>query len=185
MVWEIVEGLWRWLWEMCCCPRSETRRTISAPAVVMRRLPRQDSSSFDGREHAVDWPKFDAQLLQSVAAAFLRRRQAIAYHTGLSCEREFSESSTEIIERLNLNVGHLRLCVWADGVMWLGVCVRGFGRDAGWAFKDTFHGDVQDVSAESLVGMVEATLALSFGSDPESERQQLRALWARVHPYVG
>jgi hypothetical protein len=69
--------------------------------------------------------------------------------------------------------------------MWLGVCVRAFGRGAGWAFRDSFHGDVGDVSAEALVGMVEATLAMTFGSDPENERRQLWQLWARVHPYSG
>jgi hypothetical protein len=134
---------------------------------------------------AAEWPTFDATLLREIVTAFLRRRKAIAHRAGLSCEREVSESAAGSIERLNLEAGDLRLCVWADGVMWLGVCVRGFGRNAGWVFKDTFHGDVRDVSAEALVGMVEATLALAFGSDPEKERQQLRAVWARVHPYAG
>jgi hypothetical protein len=122
-------------------------------------------------------------LLQAIAAAFRRRRKAIAYQAGLSCERELSELSAGAVERLNLETGPLRLCVWADGVMWLGVSIRGAGRGAGWAFQEAFHGDVQDVSAEALVGMVEATLALTFGSDPERERQALRAVWARVYPH--
>jgi hypothetical protein len=133
----------------------------------------------------VHWPTFDASLLRGIAAAFLRRRKAIAYHRGLSCEREFSESVAGAVERLNLEAGHLRLCIWADGEMWLAVHVRGFGRGAGWAFKEAFYGDVQDVSAEALVGMVEATLALSFGSDPDRERQKLWATWARVYPHKG
>ena len=130
------------------------------------------------------WPTFDSPLLQGVGSAFLRRRKAVVYHAGLSCEREFSESATSALERLNLDAGNLRLCIWSDGVMWLAVCVRGFGRGAGWAFKDTFHGDIQDVSAEVLVGLVEATLALPFGSDADNERQQLRVVWARVHPHA-
>ena len=134
---------------------------------------------------AGDWPTFDSPLLREIAGAFLRRRKAIAYRVGLSCEREFSESAAGAVERLNLEAGDLRLSAWPDGVMWLAVCVRGFGRGAGWAFKDTFHGDVQDVSAEALVGMVEATLALPFGSDAEKERQQLQLVWARVHPHAG
>jgi hypothetical protein len=132
-----------------------------------------------------DWPTFDAPLLREIAAAFLRRHKAIAYHVGLSCDREFSESVAGAVERLNLDAGDLRLSVWSDGVMWLAVCVRGFGRNAGWAFKDAFHGDVQDVSAEALVGMVETTLALPFGAEPDKERQQLRGVWARVRPYAG
>lgn len=132
-----------------------------------------------------DWPTFDAPLLREIVAAFLRRRKAIAYQAGLSCEREFSESATDAIERLNLDAGNLRLCIWSDGVMWVAVCVRGIGRGAGWAFKDTFHGDVQDVSAKTLVRMFEATLALRFGADRDHERKQLREVWARVHPYTG
>ena len=111
--------------------------------------------------------------------------KAIAYRVDLSCGREFSESVVGGVERLNLEAGELRLCIWADGVMWLSVCVRGFGRGVGWAFKETFQGDVQDVSAEALVRMVEATLALRFGSDTEEERQELRTVWARVHPHKG
>jgi hypothetical protein len=133
----------------------------------------------------VDWPAFDAPLLRGIAAAFLRRRKAIAYGVGLSCMREFCESVGGAVERLNFKAGDLCLSVWADGLMWLAVCVRGSGRDAGWAFKDTFHGDVRDVSAESLVRMVESTLAKRFGPDPDKERQELRAVWARVHPDKG
>jgi hypothetical protein len=134
---------------------------------------------------AKNWPTFEAPLLQGIATAFLRRRKAIVYHRALSCERESSGSETGAAERLNLDASDLRLCVWADGVMWFGVCVRGFGPGGGWAFQDNFHGDVQDVPAEALVGMVEATLSVPFGSDPDKERQQLRDLWARVHPYSG
>jgi hypothetical protein len=141
-----------------------------------------------GEFKAADWPTFDASLLQGVAAAFLRRRKAIAYQAGLSCGREFSESAAGgAIERLNLDIPdvNLRLSVWADGVMWFRICVPGLGPNAGWAFKDRFHGDVGDVSAEALVEMVEATLGLRLGSDPASELLQLRRLWARVHPLAG
>jgi hypothetical protein len=134
---------------------------------------------------AVDWPTFDAPLLRDVAAAFRLRRKAIAYRVSVTCQQEFSESAVGAVERLNLDAGNLRLSVWADGVLWLGFCVRRHGRGGGWAFKDTFHGDVQDVSAEALVRMVEATLGLPLGSDPDSERRTLRAVWARVHPYQG
>jgi hypothetical protein len=134
---------------------------------------------------AGNWPTFDAPLLREIAAAFLRRRKAIAYHTGLSCGREFTESGANTFERLNLEAGGLRLSVWSDGVMWLAMCVRGTGRAGGWAFRDTFHGDVRDVSAEALVGMVQATLALPFGTDAVKEREQLRGVWSRVRPYAG
>jgi hypothetical protein len=132
-----------------------------------------------------DWPDFDAPLLQEVAGAFRRRRMAIAYQQPLSCAREFTESNASAVERLTLVAGTLRLSIWSDGVLWLAVCVRASVRNAGWSFQDSFHGDVRDVSAESLVRMFEATLALTFGSNPAEERQQLRAVWSRVHPYAG
>lgn len=133
---------------------------------------------------AADWPTFDAPLLQGVAAAFTRRHKAIAYQACLSCTREFSESASGTVERLNLDLrgGGVRLSVWGDGLMWLGVCVRGPGRNAGWAFQDDFHGDMGDISAEALVSMVETTLSLRFGSDQARERQQLREVWAHVAP---
>ncbi len=134
---------------------------------------------------AEDWPAFDAPLLRHLAAAFRRRRRAIAYQVGLSCEREFTESATGGVERLNLEAGDLRLSAWSDGVLWLAVCVRRPGCGAGHAFKDVFHGDVRDVSAEALVAMVEATLAMPLGADAVKEREHLRELWARVRPHAG
>jgi hypothetical protein len=136
---------------------------------------------------AADWPAFDTPLLVGVAIAFTRRRKAMAYHADISCTREFGESSSGAAERLNIELrrGQVRLSVWADGSMWLGVSVRGRGRNAGWAFQDRFHANIADVSVEALVSMLEATLSLQFGRDPASERQQLRGLWACVRPQAG
>jgi hypothetical protein len=136
---------------------------------------------------SIDWPTFYSALLVDVADAFLRRRKAIAYMADLSCSREFSETAEGVLERLNLDLraGHLRLSVWADGGMWLLVCVPGSGANSGWAFIDHFHGDLSDVSAATLVGMVEATLAVDFRTDPSAQREQLRELWRRVRPRTG
>jgi hypothetical protein len=133
------------------------------------------------------WPAFDSPLLRDVAAAFLSRRKALRYQAGLSCGRDFSETAGGVWERFNLDLrgGHVRLSVWADGSLWLSVCVAGRGRHTGWSFQDSFHGGMSDVSARALVGMVEATLALPFGEDPPRERERLRELWARVHPCPG
>lgn len=142
-----------------------------------------------GRKGAssAEWPAFDAPLLRDVASAFLRRRKAIRYKAGLCCEREFSETAAGTFERLNLGLrgGQVRLSVWADGAMWLSVCVKSRGRNSGWRFADSFHGTVRDVSAAALVGMTESTLALTFGADVPGEREQLRRVWARVFPHAG
>jgi hypothetical protein len=69
--------------------------------------------------------------------------------------------------------------------MWFRVSVRCQGTNRGWAFLDSFHGDVQDVSPQALVAMVEVTLAVRFGTDAQAERDQLRELWQRVRPCSG
>jgi hypothetical protein len=126
-------------------------------------------------------------LLRDVASAFLSRRKALHYQAGLSCGREFSETAEGVWERLNLDFrgGRMRLSVWADGGLWLCACVPGRGRHTGWSFLDSFHGDMRDVSAQALVGMVESALALPFGKDPPRERERLRELWGRVRPRPG
>lgn len=135
------------------------------------------------------WPPCDAHLLQEIAAAFLKRRKAIVHKAKLSCDREFSESAAAILEKLHLDVrvAHARLSLglsfWADGVMWLGLCVSQPGRNAGWAFKDNFNGNVLDVSAAALVEMAEMTLALRCDSDSIAESRKLREIWARVGPW--
>jgi len=119
-----------------------------------------------------------------VAAAFGRRRKALRYKAGLACGREFTETPAGTTERLNLDLrgGLVRLCVWADGALWFGVSIPGIGRNSGWAFQDAFHGDVRDVSPAALVGMLEATLALSLTEDPVAGRRSLREVWGRVGP---
>jgi hypothetical protein len=136
------------------------------------------------------WPEFEAPLLREVAAAFLRRRKTLAYHAALSCRKEFAEGSDGVRERLDLVRqgvlgGIVQLSVWADGEVWVSVCVRGRGRNSGWAFADSFNGTALDVSAATLVGMVGATAALRFGPDPPAERERLRLVWARVSPRPG
>lgn len=135
-----------------------------------------------------DWPFFASGLLDSVAAAFRLRRKAIRYQAGVSCSREICETAAGASERLNLDFqpilgGDLRLSVWEDGLMWLRLCVAALGRNAGWAFIDSFYGSINDVSAAALVLMVEATMAEPFrvgNSDVASYRDQLRKIWGRV-----
>ena len=72
--------------------------------------------------------------------------------------------------------------MWADGGLWVSVCVRGKGRNSGWSFSHAFTGSALDVGAGTLVGMVESTVALLRESDPPADRERLRRVWARVHP---
>ena len=131
------------------------------------------------------WPAFDSPLLQEITAAFLRRRKAIAYRLraegGVACARDFSESASGTQEVVALAFGQrIQFCVWDGGDLWLSVRIKAVGRNSGWAFQDHFYGDSQDVSGAALVRMVEATLALRFGSDFLTERDRLRCVWRRV-----
>jgi hypothetical protein len=134
-------------------------------------------------------PEFNSPLLREIAEAFLRRRKALRYKARFKFEREFSETPESATERLNLDLqddGLLRLSVWEDGVMWFGISVRAPGRNQGWAFQDDFHGSILDVSVQSLVVMVEQSLAVRFRAgvtDRVEYREQLRAVWARVRPH--
>jgi hypothetical protein len=145
------------------------------------------------KREPADVPPFDAPLLRDLAVALARRRRAIRNHTtgraGWSCEQEFSELAAATSERLNLDLrlgeGLLRVNVWADGGLWVGLSVAAAGRNAGWAFQDQLHGSVLDVSPATLVAMVEATIAESFRpgeSDPAEYRERLRGIWGRVGP---
>ncbi len=138
---------------------------------------------------APGWPQFEAPLLREVVAAFRRRRKALRNQAGLSCEREFSETDRGAFERLNFDLqpgcGDLRLTVWEDGVLWLRLCVPTYQRQGGWAFQDDFYGTTDDVSPETLVALVEATIRESFypgRSDPAAYRTRLRTIWRRVRP---
>src|SRR5262245_20936706 len=132
-------------------------------------------------------PTCASPLLPDIVAAVRRRRKAIAYKAGLSCEREFTETSDGAFERLNLDLRHgqVRLSVWADGGLWMSVSVPGKGRNSGWAFQDAFHGDVQDVSGGTLVGMLEAGVAQRLGADEAEEREQVRQRWKRGRRRTG
>ncbi|MFN0055836.1 MAG: hypothetical protein ACKV0T_27140 [Planctomycetales bacterium] len=136
------------------------------------------------------WPTFDSPLLQGVASAFLRRRKTLNYQVGLACEKEFSETESGALERLNLNLfpgnGGLQLSVWEDGGMWLQYCVKAPGRNSGWAYSDHFYGSLDDVSPETLVAIIERTIARRFdpeNSDPTEYRKRLREIWGRVQPF--
>ena len=100
--------------------------------------------------------------------------------------REFSESAAGVHERLNLDIRdgslQLRMSVWANGLLWLSACVRAHGRSKGWVFQYAFHGDADDVSAATVVTMIEATLRLRLEAEPAANREQLQSVWSRVHP---
>ena len=134
-------------------------------------------------------PDFNSPQLREIAEAFLQRGKAIRYKAGFKLEREFTETRESTSERLNLDLeddGLLRLSVWEDGEMWFGISVRAPGRNQGWAFQDNFHGSVLDVAAQTLVVMVEQSLAAGFRTgitDRVEYREQLRLVWSRVRPH--
>ena len=102
---------------------------------------------------------FESALLRQIADGFERRGKAIRYHGELECSRAVEDS----IERLNVDftaiVGcRVRLSVWSDGVLWLGITEPGPRRTGGWAYRNEFHSHLDSLDACSVVERFEQTI---------------------------
>jgi hypothetical protein len=104
-------------------------------------------------------PSFESALLRDIASAIERRGKAIRYHGELKCSRAVEDS----IERLNVDFTaisgfRLRLSVWPDGVLWLGITEPGSKRIGGWKYRDEFHCQLQGLAAQGIVERFEQTI---------------------------
>src|SRR4051812_9061809 len=98
-------------------------------------------------------PVFDSALLSSILEAVERRGKAIRYHSSLECSREVDRD----IERLNIDIkgdSGVRLSVWADGVLWLGITKPHAGRSGGWDINEQFDGRLGEIHPAELVAQL-------------------------------
>ena len=135
-----------------------------------------------------DWPTFDSPLLRRIADAFVRRRKAIRYKSKeLLFEKELDEQDGRRYERLNIQVSRweqrptqIRLSIWEDSVLWLGVHQPA---KRGWAFKMEFHGHVEAIAPAEVVGLFEETMSLaSEVSRSDDSEDGIRELWKEANP---
>ncbi len=102
---------------------------------------------------------FESELLREIASAVERRGKAIRYHGRLKYSRFFENS----IERINLDFAgilgfRVRLSIWSDGVLWLGITKPGPRRIGGWAYRDEFHSHVDSLDTNAFVERFEQTI---------------------------
>jgi len=103
-------------------------------------------------------PDFESDLLWQVAIAVARRGKAIRYHGSLECSR-----AVEDHERLNLDYTsclrfRVRLSIWSDGALWLGITKPGPSRTGGWAYCDEFHSRVRNLTPQDVAARFEQTV---------------------------
>ncbi len=103
-------------------------------------------------------PDFESALLWDIAIAMARRCKAIRNHGSLESSR-----AVEDRERLNLDFTGLsgfrvRLSIWSDAVIWLGITKPGPKHAGGWAYRDEFHSRLGDFTAQGVVERFEQTV---------------------------
>src|SRR6185436_17017215 len=102
---------------------------------------------------------FESALLNDIASAIERRGKAIRYRGELKCSGAVEDS----VERLNVDFTaisgfRVRLSVWPDGALWLGITEPGSKRAGGWKYRDEFHSLLQGLDAYGVVARFEQTI---------------------------
>ncbi|MES2921874.1 MAG: hypothetical protein V4819_10015 [Verrucomicrobiota bacterium] len=90
---------------------------------------------------------------------------------------ECSHAVEDSIERLNVDFTatlsfRVRLSIWADGALWLGITKPGPRRTGGWAYRDEFHGHLEGLDAHGVVERFEQTI---------HSPTQARGFWPTLH----
>ncbi|MEQ9542260.1 MAG: hypothetical protein RIU46_36230 [Deltaproteobacteria bacterium] len=125
-------------------------------------------------------PLFNSERLDAVAVAVGRRLKAIKnYASDAECTRE---AEAIVDERLNIDVTlgpssrtKVRLSVWPDSVMWLGVHMANVGKHAGWKTDLALEGDLSGVPSETVVQLLERTI--SEARSAEINEARIEEIW--------
>jgi hypothetical protein len=103
-------------------------------------------------------PDFESDVLWDIAIAVARRAKAIRSSGTLELSRDVEE-----FERLNLDFTgssgfHVRLSIWSDGALWLGVTKPGPNRAGGWDHRDEFRSRLTGLGPHDVVERFEQTI---------------------------
>lgn len=108
--------------------------------------------------NAID-SRFESALLHAIAVAVERRGKAIRYHGELECTRDIEATGERLnIDFTGLDRFHVRISVWADAVLWIGITQPGPNRTGGWKFYDEFNSEVTELDAAEIVERFEQTI---------------------------
>lgn len=132
--------------------------------------------------HHPEVPAFDSQLLDSIAAAIARRAKSLKYGTAsFACSRD-AESAGEVlrleIDSLEARRTQLRVMIWQDGHLWLGIHRPNPRREAGWEIALERSGSVRELDPLEIAKMIERTLsAVHGGSGGPDAADQVEGIW--------
>jgi len=127
-------------------------------------------------------PQFDNALLDQIGVALGQRIKPMrkAAVATLVVARDLGDHGERLTLDLVTRVGRcqVRLRVWTDAHLFLGLHEPAPGRNAGWAFAYTARGDVSALSATRLVAKLERTLAMTHRTSRKPETKNLiTELW--------
>lgn len=108
----------------------------------------------------VSIPVFESEFLCGVVEAFERRGKAIRYHGRLQYSRAVEDAGERLnVDFANLAAVRIRLSIWQDGIIWLGVTKPGARREGGWLLNLGFHSQAAGSSGPEICRRFEQTLA--------------------------
>jgi hypothetical protein len=146
---------------------------------------RSKSPRIRSRDAASD-PVFASAWLQAVAAAFVARRRAIRYRA-----RSFAVTRGEDTESERLDVDletiaarptKLRMCVWSDGLAWIGASRT---RPGASGIRFAFHARCEATDPQGLCALFERSIDIAPGIDAgDAGREALLAVWAEWAPEI-
>ena len=126
---------------------------------------------------------FESEFLESLAAAFRRRRKAISHGSQqASCAKVYESTARQKLERLEIHIqmrtrGKFRLHAWPDRMVWLDARKSA---KAGWAWEWTLDGRLLGQADIGLIiGAVEKSLELFYEIDGP-QVHKFAPVWIRL-----
>lgn len=103
-------------------------------------------------------PDFESDVLWDIAIAVARRGKAIRKWGTIESSRAVDE-----FERFNLDFSgisrfNVRLSIWSNGALWVGVTKPGPSRTGGWGYRTEFHSRLTGLGPADIVERFEQTI---------------------------
>lgn len=104
-------------------------------------------------------PSFRTTFLNTIAAAIARRSKSLKYHAAhFACSRVVTAEGEVLhvdMDTFEPRSTRLRLMIWDDGHVWLGVHQPNPSAVGGWAFALVRSGNLLRVAPDDVVRMIE------------------------------
>jgi len=122
-------------------------------------------------------PEFSERLLVDVGGLIGRRAKALKHKTTeLVCERTDEDGHEKLSLIMETHTRAIvRLNIWEDGHLWLGVHARG---PRGWRYQFAGRGVIDASKMESFVPAVKATVFTVVCENYSSMSDDIKSLWS-------